>query len=136
MTDFTGQSAATTRASTARSHESTVGDDVSTVLTVLQRHPGADGAAARRAHWTAQGWSAARLRVAMDALAELEVLRAMSAPILTDGAGVPFERPVPPAADAPLEVKLAHIRAVHAHNDAVTDCGNAAFARGFLAGAL
>lgn len=46
--------------------------------------------------------------------------------ILTDGNGRPFEHPDP--ATMP---KIAYIRAVHAYNDAVTDCANRAFAKGF-----
>lgn len=51
--------------------------------------------------------------------------------ILTDERGVPFERPEVPAHDAPIEERIAYIRAVHAYNDKVTDCANKAFARTF-----
>lgn len=56
-------------------------------------------------------------------------------PILTGAAGVPFDRPVPPAVDAPLSVRIAHLHATHDYNDAVADCANRAVARG-LRGAL
>lgn len=51
--------------------------------------------------------------------------------ILTDGDGRPFERPESPAPDAPIEERIAYIRAVHRFNDAVTDCANKAFSKAF-----
>ena len=55
----------------------------------------------------------------------------MTQPILTDGNGRPFEKPLPPADDAPIEEKIAWIRATHDYNDRVTDCANQAFADAF-----
>lgn len=54
--------------------------------------------------------------------------------ILTDERGVPFTRPDPPSAGATIDEKIAHMRAVHAHNDRVADCANKAFARAFRQG--
>lgn len=51
----------------------------------------------------------------------------MTQPILTNAAGVPFERPAPPPADASAELVIAYIRAQHAFNDAVLSCGSRAF---------
>lgn len=53
----------------------------------------------------------------------------MSAPILTDAQGRPFERPTPPAADATSDQVVAYLRAHAAFNDAVTSCAGRAFTR-------
>ncbi len=61
----------------------------------------------------------------------------MSAPptdsgaIFTDAEGRPIERPESPGKHAPLEDRLAHMRAVWAYNDRVTDIANASFDRAF-----
>ena len=51
--------------------------------------------------------------------------------ILTDAHGRPFARPEIPERDAPIEERIAYIRAVHEYNDKVTDSANKAFARAF-----
>lgn len=53
----------------------------------------------------------------------------MTAAILTDAQGRPFERPESPGANATLEQRLAYLRAVWAFNDAVSDCANTAFSK-------
>jgi hypothetical protein len=51
--------------------------------------------------------------------------------IHTDAKGKPFERPEPPPDGASIEDKIAYMRAKCAYNDAITDCANKAFAKGF-----
>jgi hypothetical protein len=51
--------------------------------------------------------------------------------ILTDANGRPIERPVSPGKNAPIEEKIAFIRAIHAYNDKVTDIANGAFDKEF-----
>ena len=54
-----------------------------------------------------------------------------SGAIFTDAKGVPVDRPECPGKDAPLEERLAHMRAVWAYNDRVTEMANASFDRAF-----
>jgi hypothetical protein len=51
--------------------------------------------------------------------------------ILTDAKGRPFEKPEPPLPDAPIEDKIAYLRAYAAWSDAVARCAGRAFARAF-----
>mgnify|MGYP001577782370 CR=1 FL=1 len=51
--------------------------------------------------------------------------------ILTDGNGRPFAPIDPPAPDAPIEEKIAYLRAVAARNDAIATTANRAFTRAF-----
>lgn len=54
--------------------------------------------------------------------------------ILTDDKGRPFERPEPPAADAPPQEFTAWLRAVAEYTDRVTDAANRAFDRALAKG--
>lgn len=54
--------------------------------------------------------------------------------ILTDGNGRPFAPIEVPAQDAPIEEKIAYLRAVAARNDAISTTANRAFARRFRKG--
>ena len=54
-----------------------------------------------------------------------------SGAIFTDAKGVPVERPECPGKDATTDERLAHMRAVWAYNDRVTDMANASFASAF-----
>ena len=51
--------------------------------------------------------------------------------ILTDGTGRPIERPSAPPPSASIEEKIVYVHAWHAYTDAVTDCANRAFHKGF-----
>lgn len=51
--------------------------------------------------------------------------------ILTDAHGRPFERPEPPAPDAPPQEFTAWLRADAAYRDRVAACANRAFDRAF-----
>jgi len=64
-------------------------------------------------------------------MAPLKRLAPMNRTILTDGTGRPFARPEKPAAGAAIAEKIAYLRAVHAYNDRVADCANAAFTKAF-----
>ncbi len=54
-----------------------------------------------------------------------------SGAIFTDAKGRPIERPECPGKDASTDEKIAHMRAVYAYNDRVTDMANASFASAF-----
>ena len=54
--------------------------------------------------------------------------------VLTRSNGRPIERPIPPPAGAPLDAKLAYLRALWAFNDEVGNVANAAFVEGFKQG--
>ncbi len=47
--------------------------------------------------------------------------------ILTDANGRPFEAPTPPAPDAPIEEKIAWLRASSAYNDKVAALAHRTF---------
>lgn len=51
--------------------------------------------------------------------------------ILVDAHGRPFAKPEPPALDAPIEAKIAWLRADAAYRDAVAACAGKAFAGAF-----
>ena len=51
--------------------------------------------------------------------------------ILTDASGRPFEKPEPPAPNAPIEEKIAWLRADAAYRDAVANAANTAFEKRF-----
>jgi hypothetical protein len=51
--------------------------------------------------------------------------------ILTDASGRPLEKPEPPSVDAPIDEKIAYLRAHAAYNDAVSSAANRAFAKAF-----
>jgi len=51
--------------------------------------------------------------------------------ILTDANGKPFEKPEAPAKDAPIEEKIAWLRAMATYNNNVTNAANRAFAEQF-----
>jgi len=54
-----------------------------------------------------------------------------SGAIFTDARGVPVDRPEPVALDAPIDERIAHMRAVNAYNDRVAGMANLSFAEAF-----
>jgi hypothetical protein len=55
----------------------------------------------------------------------------MPCPVLTTDDGTVLEPPELPPFDAPIEDRIAHMRAVWAHNDRVAEVATRAFERAF-----